>query len=126
MSATQAPPGGTVSAVTSLEMLELEGDLPFGLGAEGFVDLGEEHLLRRWIGVVDAHDRRWFGFTLFHRCGAEWAPVSVPVAGLPADDGSRPAWRMVADLPGLTLDPDVRCPACGDRGVVRDGMWVPQ
>jgi hypothetical protein len=44
-------------------------------------------------------------------------------AGIVPREG-RDIWRVIQAEP-LTLEPSLRCRACGSHGFVRDGKWVP-
>lgn len=93
---------------------------PCPAGGDGVRDIGHGVRIRLWrrggepIGLFESHDapggERCSGSLLF----------AVPASeGLPG-----PRWLIEAWDP-LTLQPTIRCTACGHHGFIRGGRWVP-
>jgi len=86
--------------------------------AEGWTDLGNDHLIRRTVNVAGEQ----YGFIEAHRDGAvQWCYGGLTRTGM---DVGRPMWDVVQEEP-LTLHPSIECTVCGSHGFIREGRWVP-
>jgi hypothetical protein len=90
--------------------------------ARGWTDISAEQDMSRLIRPV-RHDGAPYGWLEAHRDGrGKWCTAVLARADV--DSSGRPAWRVLSEDP-LTLDPSVKCTACGNHGWIRNGRWEP-
>jgi hypothetical protein len=91
-------------------------------GEPGVIDIGHGVRIRMTsyrgvtAGLIESHPRPDNG----ERCSGTVTFDLVQTVDLE----SRPRWGVISRDP-LTLQPSIKCRACGHHGFIRDGRWVP-